>query len=158
MLKFGDVVISVAYILVIGILISVPLEITLIPALGFTSQRLIVSMVISTLLAAMIHGYFYAGKIRENRREAIGQIAVLSAALLMLMVMFSPAIVYWAPMAEEGDSVQALLDMNPMTTLSTCDWHCLLQTQLRAEMLLFGVVGFALVSMGLYAGSMFKRS
>ncbi|MFQ5822367.1 MAG: hypothetical protein ACE5I5_20525 [Candidatus Heimdallarchaeota archaeon] len=157
-MKFGDVVISVACILVISILISVPLEIALIPALGFATQRMIVSMGISVLLAALIHGYFYAGKIRENRREAISQITLLYAAFLMLTVMFSPAIVYWAPMAEEGDSVQGLLAMNPTTTLSTCDWHCLLQTQLRIEMLLFGVIGFALVSIGLYGGSMLRRT
>jgi hypothetical protein len=81
-LKFGDVIVAVASMLVIFGLVNVLLELALVPvntALGD------VAVVVSILVAGLIVGYVFAGNIREeSRAKSILKVVVLSALVFDL--------------------------------------------------------------------------
>jgi len=72
-LKFGDMVIAVASILIIFILLLFPLTLVFTPALGnYAGYEL--SAFVSFILSAIIVGYIYTQKIwEENRTKTIAK-------------------------------------------------------------------------------------
>jgi len=150
-LKFGDVVTAVASIAVILALIAAPLDIVLVSALGLEMAHN--ASLVYFLLAPLIIGYIYAGKIWEARRETITKITVLWTALVWLVVLILPgASAYWGQMAKEE-----YLAMNPGATLSTSEW-------VAWEMVYLDVYGFIVIAVvlvfgfiGLYIGSMLRK-
>jgi len=150
-LKFGDLVMSVASIAVILALIAAPLDIVLVSALGLELTHNV--SLVYFLLAPLISGYIFAGKLQEDRREAITKIAVFWGALVWLVVLIVPgASANWGLMAKEE-----YLTMNPGATLSTSEW-------VAWEMIYLDVYGFIVVAValvlgfiGLYIGSMLRK-
>ena len=150
-MRFGDVVMAVASLVVIDILFVVPLDMVLVLALGFYWGTN-VSGVVSILLAALVVGYIFAGKIWEARREAISKITVLTAALVMLFVMHFPALAGWSPSVEEE-----FREMLGTATLSTFEWLGVEMMVLSLNMFVNVVGTLVLGFIGLYVGSMFRR-
>jgi len=150
-LKFGDLVICVASIAVILALIAAPLDIVFVSALGLEMAHN--ASLVYFLLAPLISGYIFAGKLREARRESITEIMVLWAALVWLVVMIVPgASAYWGSMAKEE-----YLAMKPGAALSNSEW-------VAWEMIYLDVYGFIVVAValvfgfiGLYVGSMLRK-
>lgn len=150
-MKFGDLVMPVASIAVIFALITGPLDILFVSALGLGGYD--VGVFVSFFLSALIGGYIFAGKIWEARREAITKIAVLWVALVMVLVGIGLAtLADWGPKVKE--EFQAA---NPGTTLSTAEW--VNWEMMCLDIFMFIVVGMVLVLglIGLYVGSMLRR-
>lgn len=150
-MRFGDIVICAASLAVISALISGPVELLFIAALGFETG-FVVGMIVSLFIAPLITGYIFAGKLREDRRETIAKIAVLSAAFNMLIVLGTSLLPHWGPLAKEEYEAAY-----PGTTLSTQGWLSWEMLEVSLGMLM--LVGLALVLgfIGLYAGSMLRR-
>jgi len=151
-LRLDDIVTCVASIAVTFALITAPLDMVLVSALGL-EPGYNVSIIVSFLLSTMISGYIFAEKIREARRQTIARITVLWAALAMLLAAIVPATVTdWGPMAKEE-----YLAANPGATLSTSEW--VNWEEMYLDIFMFSVVGVALVFgfIGLYVGSMLRR-
>ena len=155
-MKFSNVILAVAAIFVIWILLGSLLNLALIPA--NTSWGGEISVMISVLIAALIVGYVFAGKIREeSRMKSIGKIIVLYAVLMIFGVMMVYAVL--------PDFRTVLIDaLNNMYGTSTTnswthtDWFAHELMLLALEDALFAVFGLVFGFIGLYLGSMRKPS
>jgi len=150
-LKFGDVVTCVASLAVILVLVGIPLQMVLIPALG-SNWGYVISAV-SFLLTALIGGYIFASKIwEEARMETIARITVLAAALMIFYVISFPSLADWSPTVK-----QAYQTAHPGTTLSTSEWLAVESLALAQAMLINVVMVLVLGFIGLYVGSMLRQ-
>jgi uncharacterized membrane protein len=139
---------------VIWILLGSLLNLALIPA--NTSIGGEVSVMISVLISALIVGYVFAGKIREeSRMKSIGKIIILFAVLMVISVMMVYAVL--------PDFRTVLIDaLNNMYGASTTaswthtDWFAHELMLLALEDALFAVYGLVFGFIGLYLGSMRK--
>jgi phosphoglycerol transferase MdoB-like AlkP superfamily enzyme len=85
-LKFGDVIIAVASVSVAFLLIDTVLSFALIPMNSAWGGY--VADIVSLIVSALIVGYVFAGKIREESKMAsIGKVVVLFAFVMMFAVM-----------------------------------------------------------------------
>jgi len=152
-LKFGDIVTAVASLAVIMLLITVPIRMVLVPALGF-GLGINVSAAVSILLSALIGGYIFAGKIwEESRMAAIAKITVFAAVLMMFFAVNLSALPHWGLAVEE-----AYKDMYTETaTWSTSEWLAAENIAIT-NMVFFNVVMVLVLGfIGLYVGSMLRR-
>jgi len=151
-LKFGDIIIAVASLVVLVILISFPLTLVLTPALGNLGGFML-SAIIAFLLSAIIVGYIFAQNIwEENRTKTIAKIAILFTVLAISLIITEMATVEWAPMFRAE-----YLKANPTATPSAFDWYYIQRLQLIAEDFILVVFMFALSFIGLYISSMLKK-
>lgn len=151
-LKFDDLVMSVATIAVIFALITAPLDMLAVSVLGLGGYD--VGVFVSFFLSALIGGYIFAEKIWEARRENIIKIAVLWAALAMVLAVIVPgALANWG--LKTTEEFQAA---NPGTTLSTVEWVNWEMMYLDIFMFIVVVMALVLGLVGLYVGSMLRRS
>jgi len=150
-LKFGDMVIAVAS-LVIIIFIFFPLGLVLTAALGNVGFEL--GALVSAFLSTIIVGYIYAQKIwEENRIKTIAQIAILFTVLIMFMgIMESAATADWTPKIKEE-----YMKANPGATPSASDWYYIEKFFLTLQMFISVVLVLALSFIGLYIGSLLKK-
>jgi hypothetical protein len=150
-LEFGDIVMAVATSIVIISLLVVPLDMVLFPLLGF--DLLIVSRSVSVLIAGLIVGYIFAGKMAEARITSIGKILVLGSVIMIFVVLNLTTFGDWTVATKE-----AYQEANPGTTLSTAEWVTV------ENMAAFQVIFFNLVVLlvfgfiGLYVGSILRKS
>jgi hypothetical protein len=153
-LKFGDVVMAVATAAVIMVLISFLLDIALVPAIGYY-WGINVGFIVSFFLASLITGYIFAAQIWEARMKAIAKITVLAAVLIMFTVVIQVAALgtYWTTWVH-----QTYLDANPGANPSTFDWYAIASMYLGSQVVLNVVLVLVLAFIGLYIGSMFKRT
>jgi len=151
-LKFGDIVIAVASIIVIIVLISFPLMLVLTPALGeYNAFEL--SGFVAFILSPIIVGYIFAKQIREeDRTKTILKIAVLVAVLAMFTVLIEDAIVEWAPYYRAE-----YLKVNPTATPTAFDWYNIQLSALSTEVFAAVALMLAFTFIGLYIGSQLKR-
>jgi len=151
-LKFGDMVIAVASLMIIVILIYFPLTLILTPALGnFAGYEL--GAFVSFPLSAIIVGYIFAQNIwEENRTKTIAKISVLFTVLVVSIVLIETASTDWAPMVKAE-----YIKVNPTATPSAFDWYYIERLVLLSEDFILAVFVLALSFIGLYIGSMLKR-
>ncbi len=145
-MKFGDVVVATASLVIICIL----LESLLLVAFARTiPEGLDIAGILSVLVASLVVGYTFSLKIQEeSRRRAIGSIAILSAGVFMFFAMALFANPLTSPAIKERIS-----DAFAATTWTPDDW-------LSGTIMVIGLgVAVALVGIyvGLYAGSMFRK-
>jgi len=151
-LRFSDVVVCVASLVVIMVLIGVPIEIVLAPALGPYWGSYVISAV-NVLLSALIGGYVFAGKIWEEARlKTIAKISVLAAVLMVFYVISFPAFPHWGLAVR--DAYEAA---NPGVELSNSEWFTVESTVLAQIMFIDVVMVLVLGFIGLYIGSMLRR-
>jgi glycerol uptake facilitator-like aquaporin len=147
-LKFGDIVVATASLVLIGFLLNAVLRIALIPVASADASELI-AWIITFLVTSLIVGYVFALKIQEESKiKAIGKIVVLSSLLVMLLVM-----VWFAnPMANPAikDTMENMFNTSGWTN---ADWSA--YSALIASF--DAVVALVLSFIGLYAGSMLKK-
>jgi hypothetical protein len=151
-LKFGDIIIAVASIIVICVLISFPLMLVLTPAVGSYNAFELSGFVVF-ILSPIIVGYIFAKQIwEENRTKTILKIAVLVAFIAMFMGLIDSAVVEWAPYTRAE-----YLTLNPTATPTAFEWYNIQLAALNME-------GFATVALmlvftfiGLYIGSQLKK-
>jgi glucan phosphoethanolaminetransferase (alkaline phosphatase superfamily) len=152
-LKFSDVILAVATIYVIWIFVSSLLSLALIPA--NTSIGGEVSVMISVLISALIVGYVFADKIREeSRMKSIGKIIILYAVMMVISVMM----VYAVLPDFRTVLIDALNNMYKTGSWTHTDWFAYELMLLGLEDALFAVIGLVFGFIGLYVGSMRKPS
>ena len=150
-MKFGDLVISVASIAVISALIHAPLDFVFVSALGLASGPT-VSTFVSFFLSTLICGYIFSGKIREARRETIAKITVLWTAFVFLILQFKPTQAHWGQFADEAYQGQ---NWSNLSTIERLHWEIM---YLDIFVFLFVVLALVLGLIGLYVGSMLRKS
>jgi len=112
-----------------------------------------ISTIISVLVASLIVGYMFAGKIKEDSKiGAIGRIVVLSTLVLTFYT-----VAYFAN-PYIGTSVQESLE-SMFSTSGWTTWDWVAYSQLLMAMVVVLTVVFDLVFgfVGLYAGSMLRK-
>jgi hypothetical protein len=150
-LKFGDMITAVASLVVVYILLFFVLFGVMITVSTYWGPD--VATVVSVLVASLIVGYVFAGKIKEDSKiGAIGSIVVLSTVVLTLFTMALFSNPYAGTVVEE-----TLEDM--FSTGGWTSWDWVAYSQLLMIMIVALNVVFDLVFgfVGLYVGSMLKR-
>jgi len=151
-LKFGDIIIATASIVVICVLISYPLMLLLTPALG-EYNAFETSGIVVFILGPIIVGYIYAKQIREeNRTKTILKIAVLVAFTAMSMVLWDDAVVEWAPYYRAE-----YLKTHPTATPTAYEWYNIQLAALTMEGFAAGATMLVFTFIGLYIGSTLKK-
>jgi protein-S-isoprenylcysteine O-methyltransferase Ste14 len=147
-LKFSDVVIATASIVLIGLILEAVLMVAFVP-LNSNMMSDTLAFVIAFLVASLIVGYVFALKIQEeSRTRAIGSIVVLSNFVLMLSIMVWFANPLASPWVKE--SIGSLFNTSGWTNYEWAAYSGLAVTIDIA----FGLV---LSFVGLYAGSMLRK-
>jgi len=148
-LKFGDVVMATAsafviYWLLYAILVLVSLSV---------SWGIYVATYASPLLAAVVVGYAFAGKIMEvSRIRSIGKIVVLLTVLVMLVYYMSYSIGHTGTFIDE--SLQNTFSTGSWTTMDWCRYETMYTVVNTAAVAVFAAV---LDFIGLYVGSMLRK-
>jgi hypothetical protein len=152
-LKFEDVIMAVASLIVVYILVYSVLSMALVPT--NSSWGLNVAFIVSVLVSALIVGYFFAGKIQEESRMAsVGKIVVLSAFVIMFVVLIgSGAIGHHNALTDE-----TLRNTYHTSSWTNTDWvaYETVALVLNTAVNVLGVLALGFV--GLYLGSMLKPS
>ncbi len=152
-LKFGDIVIVVAWLVVVVILIFFPLTLVLPPVLGNYAGYEI-GAIFSFIVSPVIVGYIFAQKIwEENRIRTMAKIVVLFTVLVAVTSLVENAVsADWTPMVKEN-----YLNANPNATPSTSDWYYIERLAIIQEDFSVIILVFALSFIGLYFGSTLRK-
>jgi hypothetical protein len=148
-LKFGDIVMATASTFVIyWLLYAVLMVVSLSVIWG-----IYVATYVSPLLSAIVVGYVFAGKIREeSRMRSIAKIVVLSTALVMLVYYMSYTIGHTGAFIDES-----LGNMFSTGSWTTLDWVRYETMYVMVNTAAVAVFAALLNFIGLYAGSMLKK-
>jgi cell division protein ZapA (FtsZ GTPase activity inhibitor) len=135
-------------------LIDTVLNFALIPA--STSYGGDVAFILSTLVSALIVGYVFAGKLREESRMAsIGKVVVLFAVVMMFAVATTSATIgHYNAWADEN--LQKMYNLTSASSNATWFWYEMML--LMAVTALYAVYTLLFGFIGLYVGSMRKPS
>jgi flagellar biosynthesis protein FliQ len=152
-LKFSDIIVAVASLIVVAWLVNAVLNFALIPM--STSVGGDLAFILSALVSAIIVGYVFAGKIREESRMAsIGKIVVLFAVVMMLAVWTTGgATVHYSAWIDEN-----LKNMYNTTSWANVDWFWFEMMLTMAITAVYAVYTLVFGFIGLYVGSMRKPS
>jgi hypothetical protein len=148
-LKFSDVILAVAstfviYWLLYAVLIIVSLSVV---------WGVYVATYVSPLISAIVVGFVFAGKIREESRlRSIGKIVVLTTALIMLVYYMSYTIGHTGAFIDE--SLQNMFSTGSWTTL---DWVRYETMYVMVNTAAVAVFAALLDFIGLYVGSMLRK-
>ena len=152
-MRFGDVLTAVAALFLITVLVSYPLEIVLIPTLGFYLGPTLGALV-AVLLSALIVGYTFARRILEGIKESIAKISVLFATLMVFSIVINNA-------ALGEDFTQwvreTYQEANPTASLSTFEWYVVGGLFIGSQMFMNTIILLPMSFIGLYVGSMLKK-
>ena len=151
-MKFGEMITAVASLAVVYILLFSGLFGVMITV--NTYGGLDIATIISVLVASLIVGYVFAGKIKEESRiGAIGRIVVLSTVVLTLFTMALLTNPYVGTVIEE--TLESMFSTSVWTTLDWITYSQLLMLMIVALNVVFDLV-FGFVE--LYAGSMLRKA
>jgi ABC-type transport system involved in multi-copper enzyme maturation permease subunit len=152
-LKFGDIVTAVASLAVVFILVDSVLGIALIPM--NSAWGLDVTSIVSFLVSALVVGYVFAGKIREESRMiSIGKVVVLFAVVIFFAARISyGAIGHYSALVDEN-----LRNMYSTNSWTNTDWFAHEAMALHLLNAVPVVYALAFGFIGLYLGSMRKPS
>jgi glycerol uptake facilitator-like aquaporin len=147
-LKFSDVVVATASIVLIGFLLNSVLRIAFIPLASASTSELL-AWIVAFLVTSLIVGYVFALKIQEESKiKAIGKIVVLSSLGVMLLIM-----VWFAnPMANPAikDSMTSMLNTSGW---ANSDWSVYSAFFATIDVVVALVFNF----IGLYVGSILRK-
>ena len=153
-MRFGDVITAVASLFLVTVLISYPLEIVLISTLGLQSGPPIGAS-ISVLLGALIIGYIFSGRTENSRKEAIAKISILFTVLMLFSIILNNAVLgedftHWVH--------ETYQESNPTASLTTFEWFLVGGLFIGSQMFMNAIFLFLFSLIGLFAGSMLKRT
>jgi hypothetical protein len=152
-LKFGDIIIAVASLFLVTVLISYPLEIVLISALGLLSGPPI-GAAISVFLGALIIGYAFSGRINNGKKEAIVGISVLFTVLMLFLIILNNAV-----LAEDFSNWvhESYQESNPNAYLTTFEWFLVGGLFIGSQMFMNVIVLFLFSILGVFIGSELRK-
>jgi hypothetical protein len=146
-LKFSDVIVAVATLVVVAALLEAVFVAVFIPMISHAGFD--VAGILSTLVASLIVGYLFALKIQEESRvRTIGSIVVLSTVVLMFALMALLANPLVSPAIK--DALASIFSTGGWTNY---DWAVGIFMVVAVNVIYALVFGF----IGLYAGSMLKK-
>jgi hypothetical protein len=146
-LKFSDVVVATASLVLIGLALDAVLKVLFIPLNSNEGELL--AYIIAWLVASLIVGYVFAPRIQdESRIRAIGGIVVLSAFTLMFFLGVWIANPLASPWFKE--SLESMFNTSGWTNY---DWSAYTALVTTVDI----VVGLVFSFIGLYAGSMLRK-
>jgi len=150
-LKFGDVITAVASLAVVYMLLDFVLLGVVITVNSYWAPD--IATVVSVLVASLIVGYVFVGKIKEESRiGAIGRIVVLSTVVLTFYTMALFTNPYGGALIEE--TLESMFSTSGWTTMDWVVYSQLLMVMIVALNVVFDLVfGFV----GLYAGSILRK-
>jgi hypothetical protein len=152
-LKFSDAILAVATFAVIDVLVYFVLGMALIPSMG-SYWGLNSSFILSVLVAGLVVGCVFAGKIQEESRiRGVGKIAVLIGAVESAAVMLIASANGYIS-ASIKETLQSMYSTGAWTTT---DWSVYTQLALAELVALNVVLALVLSFIGLYAGSMLRK-
>jgi len=152
-LKFSDVILAAATTVVIYGLIYFVFGFGLISFMSSYWAE-VSTIILSLLVAGLVGGLVFAGKIQEESRiRAVGKIAVLfAAATMFLTVITFSANSYFG--ANVKETLQSMYSTGAWTTT---DWFTAMQLATFIDVALQVVFTLVFGSIGLYAGSMLRK-
>ena len=152
-MRFGDVITAVASLFLVTVLISYPLEIGLISALGLHSGPPIGAS-ISVLLGALMIGYVFSRRMTDSRKEAIFKISVLFTVLMLFSIVLNNAV-----LGEDFTNWvhQSYFESNPTASLTSLEWFIIGGLFIGSQMFMNGIVLFLLCIIGLFIGSRVRK-
>lgn len=152
-MKFSDVIIVVASLLLVFWFINTLLNFVLIPASASYGGD--VAYMLSVLISGLIVGYVFAGRLREESRwVSIGKVVVLSAVAMILVVgIMSPIIGHYNAWADEN-----LQKMYNTTSWTNFEWFWHELAWLMTVASIYGLYTLLFSFIGLSVGSMRKPS
>jgi hypothetical protein len=153
-LRFGDVITAVASLFLVTVLISYPLEIVLISTLGLHSGPPIGSS-ISVFLGALIIGYIFSGRTSNGRKEEIAKISVFFTVLMIFSIILNNAVLGEDFTNWVHESYQ---EANPAASLATFEWFLVGGLFIGSQMFMNTIVLFLFSFIGLFAGSMLRKT
>ena len=153
-MRFGDVITAVASLFLVTVLISYPLEIVLISALGLHSGPPIGAS-ISVLLSAIVIGYFFSGRMENGRKESIAKIALLFTVLMVFSIVLNNAVLGNDFTNWVHESYQ---ESNPTASLTTFEWFLIGGLFIGSQMFMNTIVLFLFSLIGLFIGTMLKKT
>ena len=110
-MEFGDTVYSTATVVAISVLLFVPMDMV------FGADLWLVGRAIAVLIAALVTGLIFAGKLAEAKIVSIAKILVLAAIVIMFLEL---------GMLSVGNGLavfkDSYLEVNPGTTLKNLQW------------------------------------
>ena len=144
-MDFGDTVYATATVSTISVLLFVPLDIV------FGMDLYLVGRLLSVLIAALITGVIFAGKLADAKILSIAKIMVLAAVVIIFV-----------EIGQLGatDSIAAFkdsyLEANPGALMTNIQWATLMEMYAFQQTLLYVVLFNAIGFVGVYLGSMLK--
>ena len=153
-MKFSDVVLAVATDAVIWVFVYTLFGMALIPSALGSYLGNISAGCISVLVAGLVVGFVFAGKIQEESRiRAVGKITVLHAVVGVFFVLMSFSInSYSGAILKEG--LESMLSTGAWTTT---DWFAYVQLAIFMNVAINVALTLVVSFIGLYAGSMLKK-
>jgi hypothetical protein len=147
-LKFGDIIVATASLVLIGIMLETVLRVAFIPvADALTSDML--AWIIALLVTSLIVGYVFALKIQEQSRiKAIGKILVLSTLAVLLITM-----AWYAQPEASAYHRDNMMSMFNTSGFTNSDWYAYSALLITMDMVIVVVFNF----IGLYVGSLLKK-
>ena len=152
-LRCGDVITAVASLFLLTVLISYPLEIVLISALGLQSGPPIGAS-ISVLIGALLIGYVLSGRMTDSRRESIVKISVLFTVLMLFSIVLNNAVLgqdftEWVH--------ESYLESNPMASPTSFEWFLIGGLSIGSQMFMNGIILFLISLIGLLIGTIVRK-
>jgi hypothetical protein len=147
-LNFGDAVTAVAAYAVLQVLIAFPITLVAVPALGVTMYTYYVAGSTAAFLSMLTVGYLFSQQIKEDRRDAILRIIVLTAFYEILVVIFQPTLADWAALTKQPYAG---------TPVNTAEWF-LYDLARRGNMVYSILITMGLSALALHLGSKLKKT
>jgi hypothetical protein len=148
-LKFSDVITATASMVLIARSLYAVLGVAFV-SLNSNMTSDVLAFIICLLVASLIVGYVFSPKIHEESKvKAIGGVVVLSTFVLMVWLMLWFASPQGYPMFK--DSLNSMFNRTEWTDYDLEVYSALAET-------VFTVVGLVVAFIGLYAGSMLRKS
>jgi uncharacterized SAM-binding protein YcdF (DUF218 family) len=144
--EFGDTVYATATVVAISILLIVPMDMV------FGLELWLVGRVIAVLIAGLITGLIFAGKLAEARVVSIAKIMVLAAIVIMFIVVGMMG-------AENAFAAfkDSYLEANPEATWTSLQWAQLMNFHAYQNVFRYIVIMDAIGFIGVYIGSMLRK-
>jgi len=147
-LKFSNVIIAVASLVLLGLILDAFLMVGFIP-MNNGSLSDILSFIIAYLVSSLVVGYVFAPKIQEDSRiKATGVIDVLSTFTSMLFYEVWICIGYGSLWFQE--SLNNMFKPSGWTTYEYAAYSAL-------DVSIVAIIAFVVFFIGLYAGSMLRK-
>jgi len=147
-LKFSDVIMATAALVLFGLILDAILEVAFVPLKPNTTSD-VLSYIITFLVVSFVVGYVFALKIQEESRiRAVLGITVLTSFLAIFFFAIWIASPFGSPWFK--DSLSTLFNTSGWTDYQWSAYTALLVS-------LDVIIGFVLSFIGLYAGSMLRK-